>query len=278
MQVLPKTVLITGCANGIGRHLTETFYAQGYQIMAVDIEIGPLLYDIDGVWDKKRYVIEPLDVTDPIGWDKIMGFALQVFGKIDIFINNAGVIVPGFMADITLEDIDKQVDTNLKGVMYGSKFATDLFLKQGFGHLINVASLAGVAPIEGLSVYSATKFGVRAFSLAIAQELRAKNIYVSVFCPDLVNTQMLTDQLEHEAANITFSGERVLSVEEITATILHRAVKNKELEILYPRYRGFLAKLGNSFPKLSAYISRFMAKKGNQQRLKIREERQQKLV
>jgi 3-oxoacyl-[acyl-carrier protein] reductase len=275
MSFSPKTVLVTGCANGIGRCLCETLYAKGCQIVAVDIDISPLLNDINGVWDPARYLIEPLDVTDANYWPFVMELAVKKFGKIDIFINNAGVIVPRFMSEIIIKDIDYQVNVNLKGVMYGSKFATDLFLKQGHGHLINVASLAGVAPIEGLSVYSATKFGVRAFSLAIAYELRAKGIDVSVVCPDLVDTQMLTDQLEHEAANITFSGGRVLSVQEITNVIIKRAIEDKEIEILFPRYRGFLAKLGNFFPQLAPHISRFMAQKGNQNRLKLRQKRQQ---
>ena len=268
-----KTVFITGCANGIGRCLTETLYAKGYRVIGTDIDISPLLEAVEGVWNSERYLLEPLDVTKTRDWDFVMDLAVRMFGQIDIIINNAGVIVPGFANEISTQDIDFQIDVNLKGVLYGSKIATDLFLKQGFGHLINVASLAGVAPIEGLAVYSATKSAVRAFSLAIAYELRAKNVYVSVICPNLVGTQMLTDQLEYEAANISFSGGRVLTVEEITAVILERAIQNKEIEILYPKSRGFLGKLGNFFPQLAPKISQFLVNKGSQVRLKLRQER-----
>jgi 3-oxoacyl-[acyl-carrier protein] reductase len=184
------------------------------------------------------------------------------FGRLDICINNAGVITPGFIEELPLQSIDFQVDVNIKGVMYGTKYAADMMLRQGAGHIINFASLAGVAPIHGLAVYSASKHAVRGFSLSIVPELRSKGIYVSVICPDLVHTQMLTMQLEYKAAALTFSGNQYLTVKDIEYAVFEKALNKKQIEILIPQSRGITAKIGNFFPSIGFALTRMLEKKG----------------
>ena len=77
-----KTVFITGCANGIGRCLTETLYTKGYQVVGTDIEILPLLEAVEGIWKPEQYLIEPMDVTNTRDWDFVMGLAVRRFGQI----------------------------------------------------------------------------------------------------------------------------------------------------------------------------------------------------
>ncbi|MFN4144761.1 MAG: SDR family NAD(P)-dependent oxidoreductase [Runella sp.] len=265
-----STYFITGAARGIGRCVAETLYGQGHQIIATDIDLEILRQNAHhSDWQEDRVLLAKLDVTKTSQWQQVLEAALQKFGQIDVGMNIAGVIRPAYIADITLQDIDSMIDINLKGLMYGTKFLADIMLRQGGGQIVNVSSLAGVAPIPGLAIYSASKCAVRAFSVAIADELRQQNVFVSVVCPDLVQTQMLIQQLPHPAANLSFSGERILTVEEITKVILTRAVQQKQLEVLYPRNRGFLGKIGNFFPRLSFAIARIMAQKGNKKRQKI---------
>jgi 3-oxoacyl-[acyl-carrier protein] reductase len=260
-------VFITGCANGIGKHLVERLQSLDYQVIATDIDFEKL-QSIQ--WNSQKIHLEKLDVSNATNWQEVIERIVRKFGKIDILINNAGVIIPGFVGELTIKDIDFQLNINLKGVMYGTKFAADVMLKQGHGHIINFASLAGVAPIMGLPVYSATKFGVRAFTLAANQELKNQNIHLSVICPDLVDTNMLSLQLDYEAANLTFSGDKVLTVNDIADAVINRAIKNKEVEILIPRSRGFLAKIGNFFPSMATFLTDSLTKKGSQKRLKMR--------
>lgn len=262
-----KTVFITGCANGIGKALVERFYSLGYRVIATDIDFDKLK---SHSWDSSKVSIYKLDVTNPEEWYGVVAAVIDKFGQIDVLINNAGVIIPAFIHDFTIKDVDFHIDINLKGVIYGSKIVSDLMLKQGSGHIINIASLAGVAPIQGLSLYSASKFAVRGFTLSIAQELKPRGIFVSVVCPDLVDTNMLKLQLDYEAANLTFSGNKVLTVNDIADAIIHRAINQKEVEILIPRSRGFLAKIGNFFPSMADFLTKTLSKKGNQKRLELK--------
>jgi 3-oxoacyl-[acyl-carrier protein] reductase len=233
-----------------------------------DVEIEKI-NQITQHWDSTRYLSVRLDITKTAQWKEAVAQSVEKFGKIDVGLNIAGIVIANFLTNVQTDEIELMVDVNLKGLMYGSKTFGDLMLKQGFGQIVNIASLAGVAPIQGLSIYSATKFAVRAFSISIAYELRPKNIYVSVVCPDLVDTKMLDDQLDHEAGSLTFSGDRVLSVQEITQVIIRQAIGQKKMEILYPVYRGFLGRIGNLFPTLGFYVSQFLIKKGNKKRIEI---------
>lgn len=262
---MAKTVFLTGCAQGIGRHLSEVFYAKNYRVVATDL--APMPHT--AAWDPARCLAERLDVTSPNDWERVMELALQKFGTLDVLVNNAGVIVPGFAESLTVRDIDFQIAVNLSGVLYGSRLAAQVMARQGRGHIINVASLAGVAPIHGLAVYSATKAAVRNFTLAIAYELRQRGVAVSVVCPDLVDTAMLTQQLSDPAAALTFSGNRVLTVEDVERAVFERALGRKELEILVPRSRGLLGKIGNFFPAFGQTLTAALVKKGRRRQASL---------
>jgi 3-oxoacyl-[acyl-carrier protein] reductase len=258
---MKKTVFITGSANGIGKHLSDVFYNQGHNVVATDFLIDKLSEQTKG-WHPSTCLIEKLNVTDTENWQNVVYKGIQKFGKIDILLNVAGVITPGFVSDFALKDIDYHIDVNVKGVMYGTKIVANEMLKQGSGHIINFASLAGVAPIHGIALYSASKYAVRGFSLTITPELKAKGIYVSVICPDLVDTNMLTLQLDYKAAALTFSGNKVLTVHDIEKAVLYNALKKKQAEILVPLSRGLTAKLGNLFPAIGFWLTETLVKKG----------------
>jgi 3-oxoacyl-[acyl-carrier protein] reductase len=261
---MKKTVFITGSANGIGKHLSEVFYNQGFNVVVTDFLIEKLIQQTSD-WNTENALIEQLNVTDIINWQKVVQKAIDKFGKIDILLNVAGVITPGFVSEFALKDIDYHIDINVKGLMYGTKIVANEMLKIGEGHIINFASLAGVAPIHGISLYSASKYAVRGFSLAITPELRAKGIQVSVICPDLVNTNMLTSQLDYKAAALTFSGNKVLTVNDIEKAVFVNALQKKQAEILVPLSRGWTAKLGNLFPAIGFWLTENLTKKGLKQ-------------
>jgi 3-oxoacyl-[acyl-carrier protein] reductase len=258
---MKKTVFITGSANGIGKHLSDVFYNQGHNVIATDFLIDKL-NDQTKDWNPATCLVEKLNVTDIENWQNVVQKAIQKFGKIDILLNVAGVITPGFVEDFDLKDIDYHIDINVKGVMYGTKIVADEMLKTGSGHIINFASLAGVAPIHGIALYSASKYAVRGFSLAIRPELKAKGIDISVICPDLVDTNMLTLQLDYKAAALTFSGNKPLTVNDIEKAIFNNALQKKQVEILVPLSRGLTAKLGNLFPAVGFWLTEALTKKG----------------
>jgi 3-oxoacyl-[acyl-carrier protein] reductase len=133
--------------------------------------------------------------------------------------------------------------------------------------------LAGVAPINGLAVYSASKSAIRTFSLAIVPELQRYGVHVSVICQDLVDTDMLTEQSAYEAAALTFSGKKYLHVQDIQKAVFQRALEKKDIEILVPRGRGLTAKIGNFFPSIGFKLTDILSKKGMKNLEWIKKER-----
>ena len=143
------------------------------------------------------------------------------------------------------------------------------------GHIINMASLAGVSPTPGTAIYSATKFGLRAVSIAAAIELRPRGVYVTVICPDLVNTALFDQHVEDadpEAAALVFSGPRALTVDEVSEAIF-RAMCDRPLEIDLPFSRGLLAKLSSAVPGLLLALYGLLTRRGIKQFERARRER-----
>ncbi len=271
-----KIILITGAAKGIGRHLAQCFLAKNFQVIATDIDFELLekgwnttsnLENTEGVH------LEKLDVTKPQEWQLLKEKIKKKYGKLDICINNAGVVMPSFLKDLDVQTIDYQIDVNSKGMMYGTKYAADLMIEQGSGHIINIASLAGVAPINGLAVYSASKYATRGFSLAVVPELQQYGVHLSVVCQDLVDTDMLTLQLDYKASALSFSGKKYLTVEDIEHAVFKRALAHKEVEILVPKGRGLTAKLGNFFPSIGFKLTKILSEKGLENLERIKRER-----
>ncbi|MFP4601078.1 MAG: SDR family NAD(P)-dependent oxidoreductase, partial [Persicimonas sp.] len=137
-----------------------------------------------------------------------------------------------------------------------------VMVEQGEGHIINVGSLASLAPVPGLSLYTASKFAVRGFSLAAAQELRPLGVFVSAVLPDAVATPMLDLQVDYEEAAMTFSGTRPLSLAEVEAVILEKVLTQRPLEVALPAHRGGLARLANLIPQVSMVIAPLLRKIG----------------
>ncbi len=252
--------IITGAASGIGRHFAETLLAKGYQLVLGDVNAEALqaTFPITG----KPLLSSFLDVADPGSWEELVAATLDRFSRIDYLFNIAGVIRPGYVHEIDPADIDYHFEVNTKGLMIGTRLVAPVMIKQGNGHIINIASLAGVAPVAGIGLYSASKFAARAYSIAAAYELRPKGVYVSVLCPDLVDTPMLTKQLDYEAAAMTFSGSHPpLSVQEIERA-LFRIMETRPVEMTIPAGRSRLAKLGNLLPGLGLRLTKRLQQKG----------------
>ena len=267
-----KNYLVTGCASGIGAQLAKELLSRGERVCAVDINVAPMdalkvvVTSADQLW------ITALDVRDAAAWDALVAEFIRRWGKLDVILNVAGVLRPGYCYEGEARDVDFHFDINAKGVIHGTRAAARQMLKQGEGHIINIASLAGLAPVPGLSLYSASKFAVRGYTLAAAHELCDKGIKVTVICPDAVQTPMLDLQVDFEQAALTFSGNRSLTTLDVVSAILNRALVNAPLEITLPGSRGAVSKFASIFPGLSALLLNALKQRGlkNQRQSKAR--------
>ncbi len=259
---MPRRILVTGAASGIGAHLARRLLERGDRVCAVDINTEALAALRTHAPETDALMPRRLDVRDAAQWaDTIAAMHTQWQG-IDVLLNVAGVLKPGYVDEQTPADVDFHVDINVKGVMLGTQAAARPMRAQGHGHIVNVASLAGIAPIPGLSLYSASKFAVRGYTLAVAQELHRHGVNVTVVCPDAVQTPMLDLQVAYEQAALTFSGSAALSVEQIGNAILERALVDAPMEIMLPAGRGWTSKAASAFPGLTRLLLDRLRRRG----------------
>ena len=147
-------------------------------------------------------LVAPTDVTDERSVQRLARMALDAFGRIDILINNAGIMPLSPISKLRVEEWDRMIDVNIKGVLYCVAATLPTMLEQGSGHIINVSSVAGRRPFPSGTVYSATKFAVRAISQGLRLELSPiKGIRVTDIEPGVVATELTHHITDNETAN-----------------------------------------------------------------------------
>jgi len=263
------TMVLTGCASGIGRHLAGSLAARGHNIVATDIdEAGLGARAFANGW--KNVLTRRLDVRSEDDWEAALDAAQSTFGRLDVVMNIAGFLRPSFVHEITAADIDLHMDVNVKGTMLGTRAAARRMIAARAGHIVNFGSLASLAPVPGLSLYSASKFAVRGFSLAAATELREHGVAVTLIMPDAVETPMLDMQVAYEEAAMTFSGPQALTVEDIERLVLDEVLPRRPLEAALPLSRAALARLANTAPAVARVVAPLLTKKGRERQEEIK--------
>ncbi|AXQ30009.1 SDR family oxidoreductase [Solimonas sp. K1W22B-7] len=265
---MSKTYLLSGCGSGIGRHTAMALVRRGDRVCATDINAEALAILRKELASPENLRTETLDVRDPQAWDKLVTTLAADWGRLDVVMNIAGYLKPGYVHEEPAEEVHRHFDINTKGVVFGTQAAARQMLRQGGGHIINIASLAGIAPVPGLNLYSASKFAVRGYSLSAAMDLAPRGVKLTVICPDAVQTPMLDLQVDYEQAAMTFSGSaQALTADDITRAIFH-ALEKAPIEITLPASRGRIAKLGSAFPGLSGALLKWLRERGRKQQQK----------
>jgi 3-oxoacyl-[acyl-carrier protein] reductase len=266
-----RVMVLTGCASGIGRHLTGVLSARGHRLVATDLDDAGLAREADARgWDRARVALRRLDVRSEADWEAALDAAASTFGRVDVVMNIAGYLHPGYVADLTAKDVDLHFDVNAKGVVLGTRAAARRMIAQGAGHIVNIGSLASLSPVPGLSLYCASKFAVRGFTLSVAVELKKHGVDVTLVMPDAVETAMLDKQVAFEEAAMTFSGGRSLTVEDIERLIVDVVLPKRPLEVALPPVRGILARVATAAPASVMRLTPIFVKMGQkkQERLK----------
>ena len=183
-----KVVVITGASSGIGE-ATALLLAERGAKLALGARRSDRLKAIadriaaaDG-----EAAYAPADVKRRDDLSNLVKLACERYGKLDVFVNNAGIGPISPLDDLRVEDWEEMIDVNVKGVLYGIAAALPVFREQGFGHFVNIASTAGLITMPTMSVYSGTKFAVRAISEGLRQEAGAK-LRVTIISPGFVHT------------------------------------------------------------------------------------------
>ncbi|OUS23936.1 hypothetical protein A9Q99_25610 [Gammaproteobacteria bacterium 45_16_T64] len=272
-----KTVWITGAASGVGRHLVGAFAKRGYFVFACDINADALISaNQDDHWSSDSVLCHIMDICDHSQWIEAQKVLASQRSSLDIMLNIAGYLNPGFPTELTDLDISRHLDINVKGLMFGCQTAAHWMLEKQTGHIINFCSLASLLPAPGIAAYSASKFAVRGYSTSLAAQLVEHNIAVSLLCPDAIATPMLDLQTQHESAALTFSSGKELSTADIEDAIFSEVLKKRPFELIICKNTSIkiMAKLFLANPDLfikansNPVFKNYMLKKAkkNQQR------------
>lgn len=190
-----KVAVVTGGAGGIGRAMAERFAAEGMKVLIADIAPDALTIT-EAEMKAKGYEVASMrvDVSKPGEIEAMAARAIELFGRVNILCNNAGVAVAGATWERTPADWDWVMGVNLMAVIHGVRVFVPIMLKQGDEcHIVNTASMAGLISGPGMAIYNVTKFGVVTLSEVLYHELnmtKAK-IGISVLCPGWVQTQIV---------------------------------------------------------------------------------------
>jgi len=183
-----KVVAITGASSGIGEATALLLAGRGAKVVLGARGANRLAALAAGIADAGgEAVYAPTDVKRRDDVAGLVGLACERFGKLDVLVNNAGIMPVSPLDDLRVEDWDEMIDINIKGVLYGIAAALAVFRKQGFGHFVNTASTAGHKTVPNQAVYSGTKFAVRAISEGLRQEAGDK-LRVTIISPGFVQT------------------------------------------------------------------------------------------
>jgi NAD(P)-dependent dehydrogenase (short-subunit alcohol dehydrogenase family) len=188
------TAIITGGASGIGRALGEELAKRGCEVVLADLQIDlaeEVASEIRVSGGRAKAM--RIDVTDFPAVEQLVQETVTRTGRLDYIFNNAGILIAGPVHSCGIEDWNHIVDVNLLGVINGVKASYKIMIAQGFGHMINTASMAGLLPGPGNIPYTTTKHGVVGLSKSLRVEAAQMGVRVSVLCPGFVRTPILED-------------------------------------------------------------------------------------
>lgn len=197
-----KTVIVTGASRGIGSCVAKEFAKKGYNVVVNYFKSEEKAKEVASEVEKLggRALLFKADVSDPKQVKEMVETTLKIFGKIDVLVNNAGISISGLLIDMTDEQIQSLVQSNLVSVLICSREVAKHMMSEQFGRIVNISSIWGIVGGSNETVYSATKSGVIGFSKALAKELGFSNVTVNVVAPGFVETDM-TNNLSSETKN-----------------------------------------------------------------------------
>jgi NAD(P)-dependent dehydrogenase (short-subunit alcohol dehydrogenase family) len=242
--------VVTGAARGLGLEIARRLARRGLAVNVADIdaltaaeaaaEIG------GGAWSSE------LDVRDPEACRTVASETAERAGSLDVWVNNAGILVTGFAWDHDEQTRRAVLDVNALGTINGTVAALELMRPGDRGHVINVVSLAGLVAAPGEALYGASKHAAIAFTLGALNDLRrsgSTGVRVSAVCPDGIWTPMLYDKLDDPAAAVSFAGNFMRP--EVAADAAVGLLDRPRAVLTVPRRRAIFVRFADLFPGLA---------------------------
>jgi NAD(P)-dependent dehydrogenase (short-subunit alcohol dehydrogenase family) len=259
--------MVTGGASGIGRALSEELARRGASVVLADLqgeEAAAVAASLSA--SGRNAAAATVDVTDFASVERLVDGVARKYGRLDFVFNNAGIGVGGEVRDHTVDAWNRIIDVNVRGVVHGVQAAYPVMLRQGFGHIVNTASMAGLMPSPLTTSYSATKHAVVGLSKGLRIEAAAFGVRVSVLCPGVIRTPLLSggrfgifvgplpEAEQRTAARRYFERFRPMDVGVFARKVLDQVARNRAI-IVVPRWWRILWWLDRLSPALSLALA-----------------------
>ena len=260
-----SSALITGTASGIGAEVARRFAERGFHIIAVDRT--PELAERAATDIGAAVTAVGCDLSDQqqtgVLCERIAG---EWRDDLDVLVCNAGVLIPGDIADLSPDDIDLHLDVLLRNPMQLIRAALGVFLDRNRGHIMATVSMGGICPLPASAPYSAAKAGLRAFLAALNSEVSHTNVAISGIYPTAVNTTMLQHEARSGGSALNFLSA-VKTVDDV-ADAYERALAKPKLEIYVPYLESLSARAALWTPSLIPRLIPFFNRIGERGRKK----------
>jgi len=232
--IADKVVVITGASSGIGESTAKLLARHGAKVVVGarrKDRIDAVVKEISGAGGKA--IGFAVDVTKRAELEALIKGAVDSFGRVDVIVNNAGIMPIAPIQLLKVDEWDRQIDVNIKGVLYGVAAALPQMQKQKSGHIINVASVFGIKVFApGGTVYSATKFAVRALTEGLRVELHSENIRCTMISPGAVATEIPESSSEEATReNLREFYKMAIPANSIASAIAYAIEQPPEVEI-----------------------------------------------
>jgi NADP-dependent 3-hydroxy acid dehydrogenase YdfG len=229
-----KVVVITGASSGLGEATARLLSAQGASVVLGARRIDRLRVLADELSRRGgKALAVPTDVVQCDQVKRLVDAAVQTYGRIDVMINNAGLMPQALLERLKIDEWNQMIDVNIKGVLYGIAAALPHMKQQKAGHFINVSSVAGHRVGPGFAVYAATKYAVRALSEGLRQEVKPYNIRTTVISPGAVATELPNTVTDPQAAERIrkFYAEVAIPAESFARAVAFAMSQPEEVDV-----------------------------------------------
>jgi NAD(P)-dependent dehydrogenase (short-subunit alcohol dehydrogenase family) len=252
-----KTAIVTGAASGIGRGLSEALCAQGAIVYAADINQAGLIDVEKGETGSGKIIPIRIDVSQEEDFRQAIDEVLKTQGKLDLIINNAGIVIGGDFNETSTEQLHKIIDINLWGAIYGTKQAYRVMRTQGHGHIVNIASSAGAMPVPMSTAYATTKHAIVGLSTSLREEAALHGIRVSVVLPGMVKSRLWDDAINVKGYNYKKTMEstplKPISADQAAQVIL-KGIESNQRDIVFPWINKLILRFYQLVPGLATKI------------------------
>lgn len=207
-----KAAIVTGSASGLGKAIALQFAQAGADVAIADLnmEKAEQTAELIRTMGQKAFAFQ-MDTRVYESFTTLIDTAAEKFGKLDFMVNNAGIGIMKPIGAFTKDEIDRVIDIDLKGTIYGCKAALAYMMPRKTGKIVNLSSIAAKMATPGSSIYAAAKSGVMALTAALAREAAEANININAICPGVVRTEMWEKQLEAMAGDNEAEKEKIFA-------------------------------------------------------------------